>query len=350
MILVSGGAGYVGSVLVRDLLRIGESVRVVDPQWFGNSLQPHSRLEIVRAEIDDLNAAALANVDSVCHLSGLSNDPTAEFMPELALESNVWSTRRLALALAEESERRQREIRFLFASSCSVYYSLNRAENGNVDRMTEEAHVAPGSTYSKSKRLAEIELLRIAERYPLFCPVLLRKGTIFGISPRMRFDLVVNAFTLNAWRKQVLTVNGSGEAWRPLVHIQDVVDAYIYLLSAPRSSVRGEVFNLLHKNYRVLELAHWVVEILQEHRGVSIRVQRDRSASDGARSYYVDGHKLASRLGFRAERGATSAVLEIWDALEQGQFGSEPERNDAYFNIRSLRSHGNAPKVKGAGS
>jgi len=336
MILVTGGAGYIGTELVSGLIRLGESVRVVDLEWFGNALTPGAGLEIVRGDIQQFDEAWLDDVDSICHLGALSNDPTADFMPALNIASNVFATRRLAEAAAGRAARDRRTIRCLFASTCSVYYSGVRSD-GDVDRMTEQVPVSPTSNYSKSKRLAELELLRAAEHSQNFCPVILRKGTIFGVSTRMRFDLVVNAFTLQAWHRRTLTVNGSGEAWRPLLHIQDAVDAYIYLLSAPAPSVRCRIYNLLHKNYRVLELAHWVAEVLEKHRGVDVRVKRDRSADSGNRSYYVDGSRIAADIGFRAERGTTQAVLEMWDALEQGRFGRAPEQDASYFNIRRVR-------------
>jgi nucleoside-diphosphate-sugar epimerase len=245
----------------------------------------------------------------------------------------VQATRQLAQATAERAEQEQREIRFLFASSCSVYYSPSVAEDVNVERMTEGLPIAPTANYSKTKRLAEIELLRVAEQHPLFCPAILRKGTIFGLAPRMRFDLVVNVFVLHAWRKRVITVHGSGEGWRPLLDVRDAVDAYLHLLWGRTGKIWGETFNLVHKNYRILELAHWIAEILEQHRGVDIRVKRDRTKGDSLRSYYVDGQKVTKALGFRPERGVAQATLEIWDALERGEFGVEPENDLRYFNI-----------------
>ena len=338
MILVTGGAGYIGSLLVRELLALGETVRVVDTHWFGNSFDNHDSLELVKADLRYCDARPLLDdVDAVIHLAGLSNDPTADFAPDLNSESNVLATRRLAQAVAERAEEERRETRFLFASTCSVYYTSSVAGEVNVQKMTEELPVAPTANYSKTKRLAEIELLRVAEQQPLFSPTILRKGTIFGLAPRMRFDLVVNVFVLHAWRKRLLMVHGSGEVWRPLLHIRDAVDAYLHLLSAPTAKTRGEAFNLVHKNYRVLELAHWISETLEQHRGVEVGVKRDRSAGDSLRSYYVDGEKIARVLGFRPERGVAQAVLEIWDALERGDFGDEPESDARYFNIRWLK-------------
>ena len=346
MILVTGGAGYVGSVLVSDLLALGEQVRVVDTQWLGNPFAKHERLEMVQADLRRPNPAWLDGVDAVVHLAGLSNDPTADFAPELNSESNVFATRQLAQLVAEQAGRDGREIRFLFASTCSVYYSPTTSESANVELMTEEMPIAPTANYSKTKRLAEIELLRVADRSPHFCPLILRKGTVFGLAPRMRFDLVVNVFTLHAWRNRLLTVHGSGEAWRPMLHIRDASDAYVHLLNAPSGKIRGEIFNLSHKNYRVLEMAHWIAEVLEQRYGVEIRVKRDRSNDTGARSYFVGGDKIASALGFRAERGIAQAVTAIWDALERGDFGPEPERDPRFFNIRWLKETVTAPAVE----
>jgi nucleoside-diphosphate-sugar epimerase len=340
MILVTGGAGYVGSLLVRELLALGEAVRVVDAFWYGNPFDDHPRLELVEADLRWCAPAWLEDITAVVHLGGLSNDPTADFAPELNSECNVWATRQLADIVAEKATREQLPTRFLFASTCSVYYTSSAQLDVNVEPMIEDQPIAPTANYSKTKRLAEIELLRIAERYPLLCPVFLRKGTLFGLAPRMRFDLVLNTFTLHAWRKRQLTVHGHGEVWRPLVHIRDAVDAYIHLLSAPVQKIRCEAFNLVHKNYRILELAHWVAEVIEQYRGVEIKVKRDRSTDNSARSYYVTSDKIAKTLGFRAERGATQAILAIWDALERGDFGAEPENDPRYFNIRWLTETG----------
>jgi nucleoside-diphosphate-sugar epimerase len=338
LILVTGGAGYIGSVLVRELLALGETVRVVDPYWFGDYLPANDRLDVVREDLRYCDTAlVLEGVDAVIHLSGLSNDPTADFAPDLNSEANVQATRYIARAVAEKAEREKREIRFLFASSCSVYYTPSVAEEVNVEVMTEELPVAPTANYSKTKRLAEIELLQIAEQYPYFCPTMLRKGTIFGLAPRMRFDLVVNAFVMQVWRNQLIPIWGSGEVWRPMLHIRDAVDAYIHLLYVPIGKIRGEAFNLVHKNYRVLELAHWITEIIEQHRGVEAYVKRNRVAGEFKRSYYVDGSKVTKALGLRPERGITEGALEIYDALERGDFGSEPENDSRFFNIRWLK-------------
>jgi nucleoside-diphosphate-sugar epimerase len=337
MILVTGGAGYVGSLLVPELLALGEKVRVVDRLWYGCSFDEHERLEIIEGDVRDFEAGWLDGIDAVVHLAGLSNDPTADFAPELNSECNVQATRRLARMVADKAAREQRELRLLFASTCSVYYSASLEGDVQVTPMTEDLPNAPTANYSKTKRLAEIELLRLADRCSYFCPVILRKGTLMGLAPRMRFDLVVNVFTLNAWRKQLLTVHGHGEVWRPLLHIRDAVDAYLHLLWADTDQTRGQIFNLVHKNYRILELAHWVAEVIEGQRGVPIQVKRDRAVDNSARSYYVAGDKITKVLGFSPTRGVIETVLPIWDALAQGDFGAEPENQPRYFNIRWLK-------------
>lgn len=338
MILVTGGFGYVGSALVSELLRRGKRVRVVDSQWFGDPLPPHAALERVVADLRAPEAAWLDDVDGVCHLAALSNDPTSDFLPEASVTCNVDVTRTLARITATHAARRGRSVRFLFASTCSVYHT-HAGARGEVELLGEDVPVAPAGFYSTSKWSAEEVLLAEAVDSPNFCPVLLRKGTIFGVAPRMRFDLVVNAFTLAAWSGRELIVHGSGESWRPLLHIRDAVDAYVQLLDPCHHSyvLRGRIFNLLHKNYRILELAHWVAEILEQHRGIRVRVTRDRTGDGSVRSYFVDGRRLTEATGIHAARGTTEAVLELWDALERGDYGAAPAADNRYFNLRHLR-------------
>lgn len=335
MILVTGGAGYVGSVLVPELLAIGESVRVVDTLWFSERLPAHPQLEIVQGDIRALDPAWLDDVTAVIHLAGLSNDPTAEFAPGLNTAINVGATRALAEAVAGVATQRGRAIRFLLASSCSVYYA-SAADPFDAAQKSEDSPAAPVAGYSRSKRFAELDVLRLGALCPLFVPVVLRKGTLYGLAPRMRFDLVLNAFTAQAWGSGLITVHGGGEAWRPLLHVRDAADAYLYCVSIPADRVRGQIFNVVRKNYRILELAHWIAEVLEQQRRVSIRVVRDRAVASGARSYYVLGHKMADRLGFQPDRGTERAALEIWDALVAGQFGARPLEDPRYINLRAF--------------
>lgn len=340
MILVTGGSGYVGSLLCKELSSLGNIVVNVDVGWYGHSQEGQGYAMLFAEDAGRFPAQNLdtsADLDAVVHLAGLSNDPTADFAPELNNRANVQATKTLAWNVAKLAREQGRTIKFLFASSCSVYYTAAGAPATDLVSMHEGLPVAPTANYSKTKRLAEIELQKVAMAIPEFCPVFLRKGTLFGDSPRMRFDLVVNAFVLQAAQHGRLTVHGSGEAWRPLLHVRDAVDAYVHMLSAPPELVQGKVYNLLHKNYRVLELAHWVAEILQEERDVDIRVVRQRMRDEAVRSYYVDGYRITDDLGFRPERGVRGAVLEVWDSIQTGRYGDEPWNDDRYYNIRTMQ-------------
>lgn len=330
MVLISGGCGYLGSLLVPELLRMGESVNVIDSQEFPHKLAGHKNLHLIQENLETMNLSwefAGGKVDSIIHLAGLSNDPTADFDPAMNTCSNFYATKRLA----DWAVSLGHKIRFIYASTCSVYYTKGE----EVGMRTEESLAAPMNPYSRTKMLAEVYLLDLAEKYPNFCPVILRKGTLFGYAPRMRFDLVVNAFTAHAWKNEELVVFGAGEQWRPLLHVEDAVNIYIYCLSLPEQSVRGQIFNLLHKNYRVLELAHWVAEIIAKNFDRDIMVHRDRTGGDlGTRSYLVSAEKCKSRLGLEAKLGVSRAVIDIWDRLEAGEFGNSPLEDKKYFNIK----------------
>ena len=336
LILVTGGAGYLGSRLVPCLLARGYNVRILDTLWFESTPILHPRLEVISADLAAFDPTWVDGVDDIIHLAGLSNDVTADFAPELASRINVQATTALARGAAREAAKRRRPLRFLFASTCSVYHA---SVNGNGSPLTEEHPIDPKAVYSRSKRAAEIELLQASDSEPLFCPVLLRKGTVFGFSPRMRFDLVVNSFSLHAWSRRRLVLEGATETWRPLLHIDDAVEAYLALLHAPADRIKGRTYNLLSRNVRISDLAGEIVAILGEECGVQIDIVRDRTIDNGGRSYRVDGDRIASELGIRPRRETGSSVLDLWGRLQDNHFGLDPARDARYFNIRWLTQH-----------
>src|SRR3954468_23470719 len=243
-ILVAGGAGYIGCVLVPRLLDRGYRVRVLDRLYFGEEPLAgfRDRIELVVADVRDLPGSAFNGVDGVINLSGLSNDPTAEFDPEANWQMNAIGTELLGRAcLAHGIER------YVFASSCSLYDGL---PPGMHD---EDAPIEPRAAYATSKRYGEQALLGLIDEG--LTPVILRNGTTYGWSPRMRFDLVVNTFVKDALLGGRLMLHGGGWVWRPLVDVRDVSDAMILAYEAPGEKVRGEIFNVLHSNYQIRELA-----------------------------------------------------------------------------------------------
>lgn len=320
-VLVTGGAGYIGSRLVPALLAAGHHVRVVDKLVFGDDglASCRDKIELIAGDVCSVGVKELADIDAIIHLAGLSNDPTAEYNPAANTAMNRDATIRLGELAKEHGVKR-----FVFASSCSIYYTLTPDD----ELRTEKFPVDPKAPYSWSKREAEIGLFKLTDSN--FCPVALRKGTIFGQSPRMRYDLVVNAFTRDAYAKRRLTLHAGGRMWRPMLHIDDAVSAYLAALEAPEKVVRGEIFNVLSDNFQVIQLANEVRRTLEGHKG--IRLDLDLQDVGVSRSYCVDGSKVREAIGFKPEHDISSAVDEIWDSLEHGI----DMENPIYYNIRWL--------------
>lgn len=297
-ILVTGGAGYIGCVLVPRLLERGYQVRVLDRLYWGEPPLAHvrDRVEIVHADVREIPPSALEGIDGVIHLAGLSNDPTAEFDPEANWQMNAVATEELGLACVERGIER-----LVFASSCSLYDGL---PPGMHD---ETAAIEPVGAYATSKRYGEERLFELIEQG--LTPVVLRNGTVYGHSPRMRFDLVVNTFVKDALLNGELSLHGGGWMWRPLVDVRDVSDAMIAAYEGPADAVRGEVFNVLHSNYQIRELAMLVAGSVQLlGRGVRLT---ETPAPRLTRDYECSNVKLAERLGFYPSRSVVEAVSDI---------------------------------------
>lgn len=323
MILVTGGAGYIGAVTVRELLDKGYAVRVLDKFLYGDYplTEFKHRIESVQGDICDMDDALLDGVTAVIHLAGLSNDPTAEFNPAANHRLNTVATETIA-----EACKRKGVKRFIFASSCSIYDRGFLAVDAMQD---EDTPVEPRAAYATSKHAAEKTLLKLADKH--FQPVLLRQGTVFGWSPRMRYDLVVNTFVKCAFETGKLTVHCGGEMWRPLVDVSDVAKSYLVCLQADLDTIGGQIFNLSQKNYRILELAHWVRKALDGIIDVDINVEYGSST---ARDYRVSNTKMEKVLGFRPSRGVEDSAREIAQKVKQGVFADF--HNPRYYNIKWL--------------
>ncbi|RJP66619.1 MAG: SDR family oxidoreductase [Candidatus Abyssobacteria bacterium SURF_17] len=320
MILVTGGAGYIGCVLVEELLAKGESVRVYDKLYFGETGlgRLRDKVDLVQGDLRQFDSRVLDGIDSVIHLAGLSNDPTAEFNPKANYEMNTVATGVLAKACKQRGIKR-----FTFASSCSIYDRGLFSEDLLYD---ENSPVAPRAAYAVSNYEAERILLDMCDDD--FCPVILRQGTVYGFSPRMRYDLVVNTFVKDALIKGILTVFCGGEMWRPLVDVSDTAKAHICCVEAPAEKVRGQIFNLAYKNYRILELAHWVREALKDR--IKLDIQVDYSHYK-ARSYRVSSQKIETVLGFKpivaVKESVQLMIQKIYD------YGYTDFLHPRYYNI-----------------
>lgn len=288
-VLVTGGAGYIGLELCRQLLERGHSVRVVDRLFFGvrplEQLQSRSggRLEIIHADVRSFEDRWLDDVDGISHLAGLSNDPTAEYNPDANWQMNVVATETIAKAAA-----RRGIARFVFGSSASIYDGIGPGmfdENSTVD---------PRGAYSKSKHAAERLLLQMCS--DAFAPTIFRQGTVYGYSLRMRFDLVVNTFVRDAITRGKLFLHGGGWQWRPLVDVSDVARAHTIVLEAPLSRVGGQIFNVMQENYQVRQLAMLVQGSLSLHGRQTELVDAPLPAI--VRNYRASSLKLTQSVGF----------------------------------------------------
>jgi len=320
-ILVPGGAGYIGCVLVPRLLERGYRVRVLDRLYFGEEPIASFRdcIDLVVADVRDLPARALDGIDGVINLSGLSNDPTAEFDPEANWQMNAIGTETLGRRALEQGIER-----YVFASSCSLYDGL---PPGMHD---EDAPVEPRAAYATSKRYGEKALLALAGEG--LTPVILRNGTVYGWSPRMRFDLVVNTFVKDALLTGRLMLHGGGWMWRPLVDVGDVADAMIAAYEAPADKVSGEIFNVLHSNYQIRELAMLVAGTVRLA-GRDVQLS-EVPAPTLQRDYECANAKLSTTLGFIPRRSVLEATADLVGRLAEADkaYLTDPR----HYNIRWL--------------
>ena len=319
-VLVTGGGGYIGLELCRMLLERGERVRVVDRFFFGEEplrkLARDGDLEIVAGDVRAWDDAWLDGIDAVSHLAGLSNDPTAEYNPDANWQMNAIATERLA-----EACRRRSIERFVFGSSASLYDGIGP---GMFDEKTE---VRPRGAYSISKKYGEDALLRLAGDG--FAPTILRQGTVYGWSPRMRFDLVVNTFLKDAVTVGKLYLHGGGWQWRPLVDVSDVARAHIACLGAPLSDVGGQIFNVMQENYQVRQLAMLVAGSLSLH-GRQVTLE-EAALPPLVRDYRMSNLKMTQTLGFTPAVTVLESIDVMLRKLPLGDVGWLT--NPRWYNI-----------------
>lgn len=326
-VLLVGGAGYVGCVLAEELVERGYAVKILDRLYFGDHglREIRDRVELVASDMRVIDPEILSDVDAVVNLGGLSNDPTAEYNPKANYEMNTTATIELANMCQQLGVRR-----YVFASSCSIYDRGVGNDLGDVVQ-DETSQVDPRAAYSGSKRAAEKALLEMVGDE--FCPVILRKGTVYGFSHRMRYDLVVNTFIKDALSKGHITVFYGGEMWRPLVDVRDAARAYIAALQAEENLVKGEIFNVSFQNMRISELALRVREALRDM-GIDIDVRADYGYR-GVRSYRVSAQKIQRVLNFQPKVGIEESAKNLVEQIER--FGYDDFDNPRYYNIRWMR-------------
>ncbi|MFC4542222.1 NAD-dependent epimerase/dehydratase family protein [Halosolutus amylolyticus] len=324
-VLVIGGAGYIGSVLSRRLLEAGYEVRVLDSLLYGRhgieALLDHDRFTLIEGDMRTIDTVVegIRGADAVVHLGALVGDPASSIDSQKTLEMNYH-----AVTLAASICKYHQVNRFIFASTCSVY-----GRDENDDLLTEASALNPVSLYAKTKIESEQALLEMADAN--FSPTILRMATIYGLSPRMRFDLVVNILTAKAHETGDVPVFG-GNQFRPNVHVADAAGAFIDCLEAPINDVSSEVFNVgsTEQNYRIAEVGEMIAECFPE---ASIEWHPE---NEDERSYRVDFSKIESTLDYDVERTIPDGCREIKEALEESRFSDYTDPR--YSNYKTLES------------
>ena len=302
-IFLTGGCGYKGTVLVPKLLAQGHKVHVLDTMWFGNFLESHLNLSVVKGDVRDIDEIFLHGIDAVIHLSSVANDPCGDLDPKLTWEISALATMQLA-----DKAVRCGVKQFIYASSGSVYGVKDECQ------VTEDLDLKPISEYNKTKMVSERVLLSYAEKMSV---QIVRPATVCGYSPRMRLDVAVNLLTMQALSKGKITVFG-GDQTRPNIHIDDITDLYVFLIDNP--NVVG-VFNAGFENISILDIAHLVTN--------QIPVEVVVTASSDPRSYRVNSDKLLST-GFTPKKTINDAILEIVEKYRSGALKDE----DHFYNLR----------------
>lgn len=321
-VLVTGGAGYVGAVLVPKLLEAGYRVKVVDLYIYGedvlSAVKDHPGLEEIKGDIRDrpLLEKILPGCDAVIHLACISNDPSFELDPDLGKSINYDAFVDLVDVAKNSGVKR-----FIYASSSSVY-GIKETEN-----VSEELPLQPLTDYSKYKAMCEDVLL--AKREPGFVTLILRPATVCGYSPRLRLDLTVNILTNHAVNNRKITVFG-GEQKRPNIHIEDMTDLYIKSLQWSDEAIDGKIFNAGYENHTVMQIAQMVRNVVGE------TVEIITTPTNDHRSYHISSEKIKKELGFVPQHTIEDAVQDLVKAFNANLIPN-PMTDSLYYNIKTMQ-------------
>jgi nucleoside-diphosphate-sugar epimerase len=302
-VLVTGAGGYIGSVLVPMLIERGHEVIALDRFFFGREMLPEEseNLRVIQDDIRFVNPEVFEGVDCVIDLAALSNDPTGELDP-----IKTWSINHLGRLRIASLAKAKGVKRYILPSSCSVY--------GFQDNIVDEtSSTNPLTTYAKANLKAEEDILTLRDES--FCVVILRQATVYGYSPRMRFDLAINGMVKGFFKNGKIPILRDGTQWRPFVHIKDTSKAMILAMEAPAEKVNGEIFNVgsNEQNYQIFDLAKRVAE------AIGIPFEYEWYGLPDHRSYRVDFTKIKKVLGFEPDYKAEDGAREVWNALKEGK-------------------------------
>lgn len=325
-VLVTGGAGYVGSALVPKLLASGRDVTVIDLFLYGEHVLPDGagdRLRRIKGDIRDKRdvLAALKDCTDVVHLACISNDPSFELDPALGKSINLDAFRPLVIAARDAGVRR-----FVYASSSSVYGIKETRE------VTEDLALEPLTDYSRFK--ADCEVILQEERRPGFAAITIRPATVCGWAPRLRLDVAVNILTNLAINKGQITVFG-GSQLRPNIHIDDMTDLYVALLDRNPAEIDGKVFNAGFDNFSMADIAKMVRLVVERETGREIDIVT--TPTDDLRSYHISSAKIAAELGWRPRRTLLDAIEDLTLKFKEGAIPNSLD-DIRYFNIKTMQA------------
>lgn len=325
-VVVTGGAGYVGAVLVPLLLDKGYRVRVIDLFLFGDYLpKDHPGLESVKGDIRDQNLlkSIMSGADAVIHLACISNDPSFELNPDLSRSIN-YDCFEPMVRIAKESGVK----RFIYASSSSVYGVSDAPD------VTEDHPLVPLTDYNKYKGMCEPLLFKYQS--PEFTTVTIRPATICGYSPRLRLDLSINILTNHAVNNRKIKVFG-GKQMRPNLHVEDVAELYRDLLEMPAEKIAGQIFNAAYENFSIADLALMVQRIVTREMPKLAPIALETTPSNDNRSYHVCSNKIKKVLGWEPKRTLEDAVVGLCEAFRAGKIPNSMTDN-RYFNVKSVQA------------
>lgn len=341
-VLVTGAGGYIGSVLVPKLLKRGYRVKALDRFFFGkDKLKPHPNLEIIQDDARVYNPNILKDVNYVIDLVAISNDPTGEYFADITWQINFESRLRTAKLAKDFGIER-----YILPSSCSVY-------GFQKELVDETSPTNPLTTYAKANEQAEREILKLRDKN--FVVVVLRQATVFGYSPRMRFDLAINGMTYGAWKTGVLPLMRDGTQYRPFIHVQDTTDVMIKMLEVNPHLINGEIFNVGgdNLNYQIGFLGNLVAKVVKDLTGRNIKIKW--YGDPDKRSYKVSFKKIKKVLNWTPKWDAEKGIKEIVQKLEKGEIEKTLEtitlewykELEKWFNIiKELEMYGGILNIK----
>jgi len=323
-VLLTGHQGYIGSVLAKMLLQAGHDVTGLDSGFFQRNrfVGELANVPCLRRDLRDVELRDLEGYEAVLHLAALSNDPLGDINPQLTYEINLHATTRLARLSKQVGVKR-----FLFSSSCSMYGAAGS------EMLGENAPFNPVTPYAESKVLAERELTNLADSQ--FSPVFLRNTTAYGVSPFMRFDVVLNNLVAWAHTTGRVRIQSDGTPWRPLIHIEDICRAFLAVLDAPRELIHNQAFNvgITEENYQVRDLAEIVKQTVS---GCTIEYAVD--GGPDTRSYRVDFSKIKDTIpGFEPQWNIRRGAQEIYTACRESKLTLEDFEGPQFKRITHIR-------------